>query len=168
MNEENKYKLVFGKEVAQKEYMNLQNDSKIFKPASFNRLLRKRSWKLDQIPQTPFNQKNDSMKKLKRSLSLEDSASSLKAEKTHKEQILLNSFHKIEKVVHLDSEQNKHQKFNQQLRISRPGLSEFATANNVEDYFAYNLGNFYLSCFLLIGKRKKKIKNIISKFDPFL
>ena len=50
MNEENKYKLIFGMKVPQKEFFNLQNESKLMKPASLNTILGKRHWKLKDLP----------------------------------------------------------------------------------------------------------------------
>ena len=48
MNQEKKYKLVFGEEVTKRDFFNLQRDSKLMKPASLNSILGKRDWKLNQ------------------------------------------------------------------------------------------------------------------------
>ena len=78
MNEEKKYKLIFGKEVAHKEFFNLQNESKLLKPASLNRILGKRDWKLKEIPELKsskdlfLNQPKFKKRKLTRSLSFSE------------------------------------------------------------------------------------------------
>ena len=159
--------MVFGKKLAQREFSNLQNGSKLLKPASLNKLLGKRSWKLEKIPELLFKQKNLKIEKIERSQSLNHSASCIGVDIVNSKLNPQNKSRMEEKRGEIDSEGKRHRKFNQQLRISRPGLKEFATADNIEDYFLYNLSKSLLDLFALIQRKTLKMR-IFLFFYPVL
>ena len=147
--------MIFGKQVAQRDFCNLQNGSKLLKPASMNKLLGKRSWKLEQTPNLLFNQKKIKIQKLRRSFSSDD-LSPVTADEIYPKPTPQHSLQTKERIEICELEKNKRQKINQQLRISRPGLKEFANGDNIENYFAYNLGNLLSFYFLLKTEQHQK------------
>ena len=144
MNEENKFKMVFGKEVAQKEYLNLKNESKQLKPASINKLLGKRIWKILPTPDRESSDILDSnqtkRKKLKgnksrritRSMSLCEEISEAEVSNVENSQKCSTKFVLSAKKIQND-EVNKH------LNIGRMCSNELPKLTNIEDYLAYHL-----------------------------
>ena len=144
MNEENKYKLVFGEQVLKKEFRGLQNEAKLMKPASMNKLLGKRDWDVNLLTQSSFN-KNLAQppqpikkKKLKRSSSLMTILDDFSTNQANEEpDFLLRSqaFEKAKKVEKNHSWQPKCQ-----LETGTTDLKERANRKNLNDNLAYDLG----------------------------
>ena len=140
MNEETKYKLVFGEQVAKKEYLNLQNESRPLKPASLNKLLAKRNWKLDQIPDPHPKSTDTKITKLKPDFSLngEIEQRGVFTQEEHQSQTKDLSNQKEENGEY----ESPHSRFYKQLKIGRLDLNKLLDADNLENYLAYHLSKF--------------------------
>ena len=146
MKGKNKYKIMFGKVVTQREFSNLQIESKPLKPASMSKLLGKRNWDLKQIPNLECSDKlsiNQSKRKKKKILTT--STSSLK-NRVESSEILtqqedLQTPHENLPNVGEKSGENRtmESKLNEMLEIGNSELSELPNAENFEDYLAYDL-----------------------------
>ena len=150
MKENTKFKMIFGKEVGKKDFSDLQKESKLLKPASLSKLLGKRDWKLEPIPELQISenllqiQKSRKMRKLARSRSFCDEATETRAlNKEARKKIVTHCLPNPEQL--LSNSQAKLDKFNKQLNIGRPGMAELPTAENFEHYLAYNLRNVFSS-----------------------
>ena len=135
---------MFGKEVAQKDFFSLQKQAKLLKPASLNQLLRKRNWKLEQIPE-PQNPKNSlskqsTTKKKKRTGSRSFGEEFTKTETQPQEFNQRSKTNSLDPEITIDDFQTEHDRFNKQVKIGRPDRKELANSENIWDYMAYNLG----------------------------
>ena len=144
MKEKTKFKMIFGKEVTQKDFMDLQKESKLLKPASLNKLLGKRDWKLESIPvlqnsnHLPLSQKPQKKRKLTRSRSFCEGLSQVRA--SNPEKTLKNSTQLVSSTKKkLKNNQTHHSQFNKQLNIGRCDMDEIPSSENFENYLAYNL-----------------------------
>ena len=151
MKENTKFKMVFGKKVAQKEFSCLQNNSKLLKPASLNKLLGKRSWNLKQIRELQdseefiVNKKRKKKRKIARSRSFCEEIKETGALTFENTQKIFNHCFPNPKFYFRDY-QKKHDHFKKQVNFGRTDLRELSTAENFEDYLAYNLckANYFL------------------------
>ena len=145
MNEENKFKIIFGNKLSQKEFFDLQNESKLLKPASMRKLLGKRSWKIDQKPGLEksdnfntdvLNQSKKRKRKLTRSNSFSEETSAVAITQENDRQPispLPNIQERNRKNVAKSEQQHE------QVNVGRTDLTDLPNADNYEDFLAYHL-----------------------------
>ena len=150
MKEENKFKMVFGKTLAQRDFFNLQNQSKLLKPASLNKLLRKREWKLEPIPEALNKdlQFNPTKRKKRKGVRRRDFSEELTSNEFSAEEInQISNTNLLYPEEKIGESQIKHDQFNKQVHIGRLDMQEFPNSENMWDYLAYNLRkelNFFI------------------------
>ena len=143
MNKENKFKIVFGKKMTQEQFSQLQQDSKLLKPASISKLLGKRNWKLQQIPEQE-DSKNSKRKKLKIKKKKITRRMSFCDEATPPTNLIKHSNKRsADSPSNLKQQNRKYHKkqshCNHQLKIAKTHPNALPTAENVENYLAYDL-----------------------------
>ena len=145
MNEEKKFKMIFGKKVLKKEFKGLQNQARLMKPASMNKLLGKRDWDVNLLRQAPLNKtvvqpQNRNVRQLKRSSSLITRLGDFCKKETEENPRLLADIQAFKQVNTVEKEHKKQPKL--QVDIGLGDLNERVTRENLNDNLAYNLGNF--------------------------